>query len=783
MARANPIQSNFTAGELSPALRGRVDHKKYYNACEILENMICRPHGPAFRRPGTYFVQETFGRDHVTNGIFEDDDHWTKGTGWTITGDHAVGASGTASDLSQDPGDLVEGEIYQVIWTMSDRSGGTVTCKIGRTIGTAQDTNATFTEEIVCGATTVIAFTKSADFGGKITNIFVRQVAPVTRLESFEFSTEQAYVLAFTDQNLRIYKDNALITSGGVAYEVAMPYLEAELFEFQVTQSADVLFMTHPSHGPRSLTRTGHTAWTLTTITFTAGVGEQDFSEEDNYPACCEFYEERMIWAGTNDGPQTIWGSVVGDYDNLTMGADDDDAFEYTINARGVNRIRWLVPQNVLLVGTVGAEWKVSSGSSEEPLTVSSISAKRQSTWGSKNLQAILVNDVALFVQRAGTKVRELTEDPNSIYSNFVSPDLTILAEHITESGIVDIAYQQEPAAVLWCVRADGVLATLTYERTQEVVGWHRQLTAAGNDLFESVAIITTTNEDEVWVSVKRTVGGVARRYIEYFKPWIWGADRKDCFFVDSGLTSDGGASVTITGITQADPGVVTAAAHGFEDGEFVKILGVTDMTEVNERYFIVANKAADTFELTDEDGDDVDTTAFTEYGEGGGTVQVFAKTYTGLDHLVGETVDILADGGVVASKEVDADGEITLDNYANKVQVGLPITWKLQPMNIEAGASAGTAQGKTKRVHKLSIRFQDTMACQVGPDMDHLEDINFSSDGDPADEPIPLFTGDKGVNKFPGGYGDGTVLLTGSTPLPCTVVALMPEMKTNDLV
>ncbi|MCF7811452.1 hypothetical protein K9N50_10745 [bacterium] len=782
MASANPILTNFTAGEWSPALRGRVDHKKYYNACETLENMICRAHGPAFRRPGTYFVQETLGRDHVTNGTFEEDDHWTKGTGWTIADNHAVGALGTASDLSQDPEDLVEGETYQVIWTMADSASGTVTCEIGGTEGTARSTNATFTEEIVCGADTDIVFSKSDDFDGKITNVFVRQVAPVTRLESFEFSTTQAYVLAFTDQNLRIYKDNALITSGGVAYEVSMPYLEAELFEFQVTQSADTMYLVHPSYAPRKLTRTGHTAWTLTTIEFTAGVGEQDFSEADNYPACCEFYEERMIWAGWNDGPQTLLGSVVGDYEDLTVGTDDADAFEYTINARGVNRIRWLVPQNVLLVGTVGAEWKVSSGSTEEPLTVSTISAKRQSAWGSKDFQAILVNDVALFVQRAGTKVRELTEDPNSIYSKYISPDLTILAEHITESGVVDMAYQQEPASVLWCVRDDGVLATMTYERTQDVVGWHRQITDDGNDLFESIAIITTTGEDEVWVSVKRTINGVARRYIEYFKPWGWGTDRKDCFFVDSGLTSDGGDSVTITGITQADPGVVTAASHGFSDGEFVKILSVVGMTEVNERYFIVANKTDDTFELTDEDGDDVDTSGFTAYTSGG-TVQVFAKDYTGLDHLVGETVDILADGGVVASKEVDADGEITLDDYANKIQVGLPITWKLQPMNIEAGASLGTAQGKTKRVHSLSVRFQDTMACQAGPDMDHLEDINFTSDSDPSDEPTPLYTGDKKINKYPGGYGAGTILLTGSTPLPCTVVAIMPQLKTNDSI
>lgn len=775
MARSNPILTNMTGGEWSPALFGRVDHSKYYNACEIIENMITRPHGPAFRRPGTYFVQETLGRDHVTNGTFASDTDWTKGTGWSISGGTAVGASGTASDLSQDPGDLVEGKTYQVKWTMSDRSGGTVICQIGGTSGTARNTNATFTEEIVCGSDTDIVFHKSSDFAGKIDTISVRQVAPTTRLESFEFSTTQAYVLAFTDKSLRIYKDHGLITSGGSAYEVSTPYLEADLPTLQFTQTADTMYITHPTYKPRTLTRTAHTSWTLSNYAPTA----DPFTSTNNYPACVEFYDGRLVFAGTNNEPQTLWFSRSGDYNNMTTGTEDADAIKLTINAKGVNRTRWLCPQDVLLVGTVGAEWKIWSGSSGEPITVSNISAKRQSTWGSENLQAIMVNDVAIYLQRDGRVIRELAEDPNAIYSKYVSPDLTILAEHITESGIKDIAYQQTPHAVLWCVRNDGVLATLTYERTQEVVGWHRQIT---DGLFEGVAVITTTTEDEIWTSVERTVNGTARKYIEYFKPWIWGPDRTDCFFVDSGLTWHGGDAVTITGATQAAPVVVTAASHGFANGEYVRILSVSGMTELNENVYKVANKTDDTFELNDEDDNDIDGTGFTGYTEGG-TAQQVAKIITGFDHLVGKELSLLADGGVVASKTVDSDGSIELDEYANKVHGGLGITWKLQPLNIEAGASAGTAQGKKMRIHRLSIRLQDTMACRVGSNTDNTQEIIFRSDSDPADEPVPLFTGDKSINKFPGGYGDGTILLMGTAPLPCTVVALMPELRVDDLL
>jgi len=766
----NLVLRAATAGLWSPALRGRVDLAKYYNACQKLENMITRPHGPAFKRPGTYFVREVIGREHVTNGTFDSDTGWSKGTGWSITGGKGVGVAGTESDIYQDPGDLVKGEVYEFIFTLSDRTAGSVTPKVGGTSGTARTINGTYTERITCGSTTVIAVEKSSSFAGKIDNVSVRRVAPKARLESFEFSVIQAYVLEFTDKNLRVYKDKGIILDGGAPVEVSTPYLEADLFELQVTQSADIMYIVHPSYAPRKLTRTSHTAWTLSVISFTAS----PFSAAGDYPSCVDFYEERLVFANTNNDPQTIWASKSGDYENMTTGTDDDDAFIYTLAAKGVNPIQWIVPQNVLLIGTKGGEWRMSSSSTEDPITVSNVQVKRQSTWGSKNLQALLINDVVLFVQRAGTKVRELAYSFEK--DGYVAPNLTILAEHITKGGIVDMAYQQEPSALVWSIRADGYLLGMTYERTQDVVGWHPHFTYNGDDLFESVAVINDTPEDQVWVVVNRTIEGETRRYVEYFKPWAWGNDTKDCFFVDSGLTSDGGNAVNISGATKANPVVITAS--GFSDGDHVKILSVEGMTELNENVYVVANAGANSFELNDDDGNNIDGTGFTTYVSGG-TAQKVAKTYSGLDHLEGRTVEVLADGSTQPDCDVSG-GEITISNYANKVHAGLGYTAKLQPMNLEAGQHEGTAQGKIKKISKCTVRLQDTMACKMGTCEDDLEDVLFRSDSDPADAPVPLFTGDKLINAFPGGFNTGgDVLIVSDVALPLTVVAIMPELRT----
>ena len=91
----------------------------------------------------------------------------------------------------------------------------------------------------------------------------VKDSSKKTRLIPFEFSTVQTYILEFGDQYMRVYKDQGQVLSGGSAFEISTPYLEAELFDLKFAQSADVMYITHPSHDARKLARTGHTAWTL----------------------------------------------------------------------------------------------------------------------------------------------------------------------------------------------------------------------------------------------------------------------------------------------------------------------------------------------------------------------------------------------------------------------------------------------------------------------------------------------------------------------------------------
>jgi hypothetical protein len=674
MARVAVQLTNFTGGELSPRLDGRNDLTKYASGCKTLENMIVYPHGSAARRPGTQFVAE------------------------------------------------------------------------------------------------------------------VKDSTKKTRLIPFEFSTTQTYMLEFGNQYIRFYKDNGVILSGGSPYEIVSPYLEAELFEIKFAQSADVMYICHPNHAVRKLSRTGHTAWTLTEVNFTNGpyldnnittttftisahtvgagrtltasaitginsdTGFQTtdvgrlvqfrngygkitartsttvvtieilkdmgstssstdwslgaFSNTTGHATCVTFFEQRLVFAGTKSQPQTLFFSKSGDYENMDENrsgtVSDDDAIIYTIASNQVNAIRFMTATRTLIVGTAGGEFAVSGGGTDVAVTPTNILIKKQSNHGAANLDAIAVGNVTLFLQRAKRKIRELAY--NFDVDGYLAPDMTILAEHISESGITQMAYQQEPNQIIWCVRTDGQLIALTYQREQQVVAWHRHIFggsfSTGDAVCESVAALPTDdNEYQIWVIIKRTINGVTKRYVEYLHTFDFDeTDNTDFNFLDSQLSYSGSPVTSISG----------------------------------------------------------------------------------LSHLEGQTVAILADGATHPRKTVTS-GSISLERSASKVKVGLPYTSLLQTMRLDAGSQDGTSQGKTKRIFDITLRIYESIGIEVGPDLNNMERIPFRSSATLMNQAIPVFTGDKEI-EFRGNYEtDGYVYVRQDQPLPLTILSLYPRLVTND--
>ena len=604
----------------------------------------------------------------------------------------------------------------------------------------------------------------------------VKDSTKKTRLIPFEFSTTQTYILEFGDQYMRVYKDKGQVLSSGSPFEISTPYLEAELFDIKFAQSADVLYICHPNHAVRKLSRTGHTAWTLTEIEFTNGpylvqnstattitpsattgtgtltasaslfastdvnrlvaihggyvkitgftsativdmevketlsatTATADwnlgaFSDTQGHPSCVSFFEQRLVFAGTDVEPQTLFFSKSGDYENMTSGTNADDAMIYTIASNQVNRVRYLKATRTLIVGTSGGEFTVSADGTDAAITPTNITIKKQSSYGTANVDAIPAGNAILFLQKAKRKIRELSYNFDT--DGYVAPDLTILNDIVSKSGINEMVYQQEPDSILWCVRDDGVLAGLTYQRSENVVAWHRHIFGgsfgSGDAVCESAATISgTLTEDELWVIVKRTINGATKRYVECFANFDFDeTDATDFRFLDSHLTYSGSATTTLSGLA----------------------------------------------------------------------------------HLEGQTVSVLADGATHADKVVSS-GSITLDRSAEKAVVGLAYDSVLQTMRVEGGAAEGTSQGKTKRISKVVLRLFETVGAKVGPSLTELETIPFRTTSSLLSNPVEtLLAGDKEI-EFRDDYNtDGFIFVKQDQPLPLSVLAIYPTVVTSD--
>ncbi len=835
MARTKYIQTNFTAGEISPRLDSRIDLSKYQNGAKSIQNFTVLPHGGLQRRGGSQFILQTKNAaDKVRLVSFE----------FSITESYVLEFGDEYIRFYRNNGIILESA--KNITGITQANPGVVTSSShGYNNG-----DWVYISGVV-GMTEV-----NLDFyivAGKTTNTF-----QLTDIDGNNVDTS-----GFT-----------AYSSGGTAervFEVTSPWDKDDLFELSFTQSADILYVVHPNYAPREVTRTDHTAWTISEFSFIdgpyltenstattlalsgtsgsvtvtasaiAGInGGAGFRAADvgrlirfthsstttflkvtaftdtthvtasvegvnaggtsgvttwrlghyytnNHPAAVAFYEQRLVFGGSNDFPQLLVFSASGDFSNHTPGTSASDAMVYTIGTDQVNVIRWLSPGEVLAVGTVGGEFVVSSSSENEALTPTNVRVVRQTAFGSAPIAPRRVSNVVLFIQRAKRKIREFVHRFD--VDNFVAPDLTLLAEHITATGVVQMDYQQEPDSVLWCCLSDGALLGMTYQRDQEVVAWHKHVLggvsdSAGSDpVVESLAIIPTTasdgaGRDQVYLSVKRFVNNKTYRYIEVLQPGLDILDlQEDAFFVDSGLSLN--TPITITGITQANPAVVTASSHGFSNGDFVDIRAVSGMTDVNDERFIVAGQTTNTFQLTNQAGTNIDSTNFSAYISGG-TVRKAVTTISNLDHLEGQTVSVLGNGAVQASKTVSS-GSITLETKASIVHVGLPYISKVVTLSLEAGADVGTAQSRTKRIHEVFVRLYRSLGVKVGPEGGTLEIVPFRDSSDLMDRPPALFTGEKRV-PYPRGFETKDhIQVQQDQPLPMTILALISHVKTND--
>lgn len=311
------------------------------------------------------------------------------------------------------------------------------------------------------------------------------------------------------------------------------------------------------------------------------------WSAYQGYPGAVTFYGDRLFWGGSTREPQTLWGSVVGDYENHAPGTDDDSALNLTLSSSDVNLVKWMAgDEKGLLVGASRGEWIIRPSSLNEALTPTNSQASRATDHGSSDATPQRVGKAVLFVQRAGRKLREMAYVID--VDGFQAPDLSIRAEHITQPSIDTLAYQSQPSSIIWAPRSDGMLLGFTYERDQDVIAWHKHPLGGYSDaghtagaVVESAAVIPAPDgsADDLWLVVRRYIDGGTRRYVEYMtQVFDHVTAQADAFFVDCGLTYDGAPVSSVSGLDHLEGETVKVLVDGATHPDQVVTDGTIDL-------------------------------------------------------------------------------------------------------------------------------------------------------------------------------------------------------------
>jgi len=294
-------------------------------------------------------------------------------------------------------------------------------------------------------------------------------------------------------------------------------------------------------------------------MSVTPPTANNPFDSTNNYPSCVNYEQQRIVYGATHTNPQTVWMSKTSDFDNMDRSRPtrDDDAIERTLASRQVNEIRHFVVLDDLIVLTSGGAFK-ATGDQDGVMTPSNTNFRPQGYRGCSHVRPLIIGESALYVQEKGSRIRDLSYAFET--DRYSGNDLTILARHLFEDHeIVDWCNADEPYGIIWAVREDGVLLSLSYLKEHQVFAWSRHET---DGLVESVTSISENNEDIVYAIIKRTINGADVRYVERMHERNFEVI-DDAFCVDSGLTYDGTPTSTLTNLHHLEGENVVGLADG----------------------------------------------------------------------------------------------------------------------------------------------------------------------------------------------------------------------------
>ena len=503
MAKIAVSQTSFTSGELDPRLAARHDYEGYYKGAETLTNVVCLGQGGVKRRGGFRFISD-INENKVRLVTFE----------FNVTQTYLLVFASEKMYVFKD---------------------GIIQTSLN---GTSNNFIATPWNG---GKIDDISFTQSAD-----TLIICHpEIAPRSIVRGGSHATWTLATIAFSylptfDFN-RDYDSNTFAIGSGwdavdgdvtITCNVANK-ITAEHVGGMFEGNGGVIRI--ESVNSAKTTLTGKLIKEFITQTTLDGVEvsleEPSWSDAHGYPSTLTFHESRLWFGNSTLRPQTLWGSVIGEFFNFDRGVgNDDESINITLDTDQVNAIFHIVSGRHLQVFTSGGEFYIP----ESPIIPSKVRITRQTKFGVlKKVRPISVDGATMFIQRNGKQVREFVFTYTE--ASYVSSEVNLLAPHIMGSGLPQAMASQtgdvnNEGNYLYVVNNDGTMGVFITNRAEKVMALTKWIT---DGHIRDVAVV----EDEVYIYLERTVGGATKYYIEVLD---------DQNFTDSSVRAGHSSSVTV---------------------------------------------------------------------------------------------------------------------------------------------------------------------------------------------------------------------------------------------
>lgn len=575
MPRTSPIISSFAAGELSPRVQGRVDIAKYAQGAEVLENFFALVQGPASRRSGFRYVAATESFvDPVRLIPFEVRDEQAYVLSLAplrmrfFTREALLLSGGLPLEIVTP---YTADELFEIQYAQS-----------ADTLYLVHPNHAP--KQLVRTGATSFSLTDVVFFDGPydkpiIEETFVQH--PAGNPGATITVTASAPLFAATDVG-RLFRSHAGIINP--ATPTFWGY--GTITNYTSPTSVDVLVT-------RAMSNTS-----------VAGTETRNFRLgawfPGNYPRAVSFDDQRLVFAADPANPQTLYASAVDDFTNFTPTGDTnraatntattakvtnevfaDNGFARTLSANDVNVIQWLASLKVLLLATDKALYQVQASSNAEALSPTNASARRSYARGGSFVLPSIIDEAVVYASPSRRKIYRGAFSLNR--EAYVVEELSLLAEHLFTTGIRQMAWANEPLGLLWAVTDSGRLISGMIETQQESLAWTPHRVGGVNATVESVCVISAPEgavtpgahanrkHDQLWVVVRRLVNGVYRRSVEFLEDdFPDDLARADAFFVDSGISYQGAAIPTLTGLSHLEGQPVSVNGDGSAMGPFV---------------------------------------------------------------------------------------------------------------------------------------------------------------------------------------------------------------------